>query len=184
MPDTALQNAERRRDEFAVKINAAQAQIDDWRREIKRIDQFIQDWHLFAGTADGGSEPEQEATVVDPDTAPAAKRTTGNSDKEAVARVARLLIEAEGKPIPRDELLLRLRERGLVIEGSQPETVLSTMLWRMKDKAKIVHIRRHGYWLADQAYGEGSYYPDVNGDPEKAVETADLTNEFLQNLKS
>ena len=31
------------------------------------------------------------------------------------------------------------------------------MLWRMKDEAKIVHIRKHGYWLAEEEYKPAHY---------------------------
>lgn len=153
MADAALQNATRRRDEIAARINQAQAQIDDWWRELGRIDQFISDWHRFAGGVKTEPETAQEALPV--------KKTTGNSDKEEVARIARELIKAEGRPILRPELLKRLRERGLIIEGSDPETVLSTMLWRMKDEAKIVHIRRHGYWLMEEEYKPAHYSPEL-----------------------
>jgi hypothetical protein len=149
MSDVALRNAERQRDEMASRINAAQSQIDEWRREIGRIDQFISDWHRFAGADEAKAESAAALATV--------RKTTGNSDKEEVARVARELIRKEGKPIQRSELLKRLREHGLIIEGANPETVLSTMLWRMKDEARIVHIRQFGYWLKEEDYRPAGY---------------------------
>jgi Tfp pilus assembly protein FimV len=149
--DTALQNAKRQRDELAAKINAAQAQIEEWKREAARADRFIQDWHAFAGhvVAPAGDIPPHSSVADTPSSNSTSKRTKGNSDKDAVARAAREVIEQAGKPVARAELLARIRERGLTIEGSPPETVLSTMLWRMKDDVKLVHIKGLGYWLAD-----------------------------------
>jgi hypothetical protein len=57
-----------------------------------------------------------------------------NSKKEEVAEAAHAVILANGSPLSRLELYTMLIERGLTIEGADPETVVSTMLWRSKDK--------------------------------------------------
>lgn len=85
-------------------------------------------------------------------------RIGGNSTKEEVAAAARTLIEARGKPIPRAVLYHALIDQGLKIQGKDPEMVLGTMLWRMKDH--IVRLKTGGYWLAERPLPEGEY---VNG---------------------
>lgn len=47
MADTALQNAEKRRDEIAAAINQLQAQIEEKRKELERIKTFIADYAVF-----------------------------------------------------------------------------------------------------------------------------------------
>jgi hypothetical protein len=162
MADAAIRNAERERDALAAKVNAAVAQIEDWKREIARIDQFVADWHRFAGV-----EPETAPQ------APAAKavpkpRAVKNSTKEEVAKLTREMIEAHGAPINRAALLAMLRERGLVIEGGEPETVLSTMLWRMGAAAQIVHLKGVGYWTSEKDWE--IYQAAPHGEPRDAAD--------------
>lgn len=148
MADAAIRNAERERDNLVVKVNAAVAQIEEWKREIGRIDQFVADWHRFAGTAPEAATPQADAK-------PAAKaRALKNSTKEEVAKLTRELIDVHGAPIQRPVLLNLLRERGMVIEGAEPETVLSTMLWRMSKPAQIVHLKGVGYWTSEKDWGK------------------------------
>lgn len=166
MTDVAIRNAERERDALAVKVNAAQAQIDDWKREIARIDQFVADWHRFAGTS-----PEVLPATSDKVTT---KRSTAkNSAKEDVARVTRELIAVHGTPIQRPVLLKLLRERGLVIEGAEPETVLSTMLWRMSKGAQIVHLKGIGYWMSEKDWPSAGYSPQNESESEDSHEAAE-----------
>ena len=66
----------------------------------------------------------------------------------------------------REELFPALIEKGFVIEGNDPHMVLSTMLWRMKDKAKIVRLRGGGYWLADRPLPEpGGFFAEPEDAP-------------------
>ena len=101
-----------------------------------------------------------------------------NSKKEEVAEAAKDIIVAEGRSLPRSELYKKLIEKGLVIEGSDPEMVLSTMLWRMS--GVIVRVRGGGYWVAGQPSPDGSYDPDK--DSPTAVTTANTPSEELEPL--
>jgi len=144
MPDSVLENAERARDELAAKINSHQAQIDDWRRDMARIEQFIEYYHMFSvvNVGDGRlaiRRVEEESR----------RRTTGNSSKEEVSKTARWIIGNATDPIPRPALLAALRKQGLVIEGAEPETVLSTMLWRTRNDYGVVHLKGKGYRLRE-----------------------------------
>lgn len=158
MPDKAIENAMKHRDGLAVKINAAQQQIDEWKRELKRVDAFIDDWHSFA-SEDGSSTTSILEIGKSPSTAPK-RRTTGNSSKEEVAEAARELIAERGEPIARDELYDLLTKRGLTIDGKDPQMVLSTMLWRMRDR--VVRLKEGGYWLQDEQYSPAEYYPEID----------------------
>lgn len=183
MSDKALENAGRRRDELAAAINAAQDRLDELRRELSRVDEFIAEWHRYAGVlADGphqaAERPASEASPytigVGPLPAPA-PRATGNSSKEAVTEAALELIAERGEPIGRSELYKLLTERGLIIRGKEPEMVLSTMLWRMKDR--IVRLKGGGYWIADRPYEPAQYDKDLEAmfgaTDEGAPETTD-----------
>jgi hypothetical protein len=136
---------------------------------LARVDAFIRDWHAFAGTGDapapqhvGVSQPSdarsEEAQpeafrieLVSPSRLPdgARRRRPRNPSKEEVAAKVREILNFVGHPLTRPELLRRLNDDGVVIEGANPDVVLSTMLWRMRDR--IVHHKGHGYWLAERA---------------------------------
>lgn len=167
MFDRALQNAQRQRDDIAAKINRAQQQIEEWRKEIAEIDSFLASWKRFAGEDEGAGE--SDVAVSEPLIAPVPeggsakrKRATRNSKKEDIANEAYRLIELAGHPLSRAELYDGLIEQGMVIEGVDPQMVLSTMLWRMKNK--IVRLAKGGYWMADKPCKEENYFaaPDVD----------------------
>lgn len=76
------------------------------------------------------------------------KRNT-NPKKEDVANAAREILEECGEPLPCSKLHKKLIDRGVVIEGKDPQAVLITMLWRQKDK--VQRIKGGGYWLTEQS---------------------------------
>jgi hypothetical protein len=88
-----------------------------------------------------------------------AKKPQRNSKKEEVADAAYEIIRERGEPVSRSDLYKELIARGLRIEGSDPEMVLSTMLWRMKDR--VVRLKSGGYWLADEKNEAAGYDPAV-----------------------
>lgn len=149
MSDKAYENAAARRDELARGINQGQQRLETLRSELRGIEAFLDQWRKFAGVAAAAHEPNP---TFDPSNPPEhilrwrAKRK--NSKKEEVANAAREVILANGKPLSRSDLYTILTERGLIIEGADPEMVLSTMLWRSKDK--IVRLPKFGYWVAER----------------------------------
>ena len=155
MPDSALDNAMRRRDAAVAKVKALESNLAEARDELERVDAFIQQWHEFAGTP----ILERDPVVVH---YPKTMRGVRNSKKEEVAAAARRIIEAEGRPMSRTELYERLIGRGLTINGADPEMVLSTMLWRMRDQ--VVRLAKGGYWLAGEPYKAEFYSADPQRD--------------------
>ncbi|RBP16406.1 hypothetical protein DFR50_10547 [Roseiarcus fermentans] len=52
------------------------------------------------------------------------------------------------------------------MHGSNPEMVLSTMLWRAGPTEGIVRLKSGGYWLEGRPLGEDtSEQTDTNSDP-------------------
>jgi hypothetical protein len=155
MADTAFENAMNRREAALAKVKALEAELLNARSELERVDAFIQQWHEFAGTPVLDRDP---VVVHYSKPASGGVRAVRNSKKEEVAAAARRIIEAEGHPLSRTELYDRLIGSGLTINGADPEMVLSTMLWRMKDQ--IVRLAKGGYWLADKPYKTEFYSAD------------------------
>lgn len=164
MADEALQNAVKRRDELAAKINAAQQQIDEWKRDLARADSFISEWHAFAGTTpDIPIEPKVVVMAIRDDVPfPAKRKNLNNSKKEDVAAEVRRIIEERGEPVLRKDLMPVLSERGFKIEGTDPDMVLSTMLWRAGGAAGIVRLGRGGYWLKEKDWPDAYYLPELS----------------------
>jgi hypothetical protein len=151
--DNALENAERERDSLAAEINSLAQRAEELKREIAKIDDWIVQWHGFAG--------KEEATTAAPksdEPSPAARsaRVRGNPSKGDVAAKVKELILERGAPIPRNDLFESLESRGIIIRGADPKVVLGTMLWRTED---IIRLRGHGYWLKDRPFAPASYNP-------------------------
>jgi len=174
MDSTALQNARKRRDELAAERNRVLARADELKRLLNRVDQFINDHVAFEadelpGVVDPwdalNALPDRERMIVAaPEGGPdvSVSRPPRNSKKEDVAATAHRIIAAEGKPVPRTNLLTLLINEGLVIGGAAPETVLSTMLWRTRDTHGVIHLRNLGYWLKDKPLEEAGYIPGLD----------------------
>lgn len=155
MSDKALDSAIARRDALAVEINESLARVDALKREMRDVDTFIRQWKRFAGV-------ETDADLFDVMDDMSAPNSPGpkqrNSKKEEVAEAARELIQAAGRPMSRTELYEALVKKGFVIRGTNPEMVLSTMLWRMRDRVGRLAtggyvLREHMITLAEAAQG-------------------------------
>lgn len=185
MSDKALQNAIRHRDDLAAQINKAQQQIEEWRRSVAETDAFIATWRRFAGDdsdqdAPPPPPPPPPPAVEEEPHTPRRRKPTNNSKKEDVAEFARQLITDAGRPLSRAELFDGLTGLGLTIDGTDPQMVLSTMLWRMKDR--VVRLEKGGYWLTEVPYAPEYYYADpgsdelfgsVDGKPPEAIDGDD-----------
>lgn len=166
MADEALANAHSRRDRIAKERNELLARADDLARQLARVEQFISDYAAFASDIVPDEMPanslyhlySQNEVQRVKDAAPQRRRR--NSKKEEVANAARAIVFERNAPIPRPELYEALVELGFVIEGTDPETVLSTMLWRTKDMPGLVHLRGIGYWPKEVSYDPAHYDPD------------------------
>jgi hypothetical protein len=154
MSDSALENAMARRDILASEISSREAEIKEKRSEIERLNKWIKTWHDLSGIP----APDPVANVPDTAFAPWQR----NPKKEQVARMAVRILKETGKPMPRHELYEALKARGVTLLGSDPEMVLSTMLWRMRKV--ITRLPKLGYWPIEEPYPEGSYHPGVAGD--------------------
>lgn len=166
MTTDVLSNARAMRDLLAKQKNDALQAADELSRKLARVDQFIADYESIAEnvipSAEQISVSISATAIATAKEALTAIRKRRNSRKEDVADAARRLILQRGAAIPRPELYQLLVKEGMVIEGSDPETVLSTMLWRTKDQPGVVHIRNHGYWPTEQSYAPASYTPDFD----------------------
>lgn len=161
MTDKALANAQSKRDSLAAEINSLAQRAHDLKRDLAKIDAWIAQWHEFVATditsmAAVAGSPKMETEGGDAE--PKKRRATGNPKKEDVAEEARQIIQERGEPVSRADLFKALAERGVVISSeTDPEMVLSTMLWRMRDH--VVRLKSGGYWLAEIPYEPAGFDP-------------------------
>ncbi|ERF82832.1 hypothetical protein JQ559_30580 [Bradyrhizobium viridifuturi] len=151
MADTALQNAEKRRDEIAAAINQLQAQIEEKRKELERIKTFIADYAVFQ------SYPSELPLELQKTPSPAPRLRLLNPPRHMVGDKAEKVLLQNGRPMARDELFKAVTRDGMTIQGKDPEMVFSTMLWRMQDR--FVRLRPHGYWLTRMPCAAVGYLP-------------------------
>ncbi|KIU26003.1 hypothetical protein SR41_16625 [Sphingomonas melonis] len=145
--DLALRSARRRVDELVRSISELELQLkavgerlQEERRELRRLNRFVESWHEVAG----GELPVNARRIRNP-------------DRREVARLALAEIRRNGRPIARRELFRRLREQGLALAGKDPEMVFGTMLYR---DDRIVRLRGHGYWDSSAVYEPAFYWPE------------------------
>jgi hypothetical protein len=160
MADAALQNAMRRFNEIGAEIGELGRRISALKEEQERIGKFIEAWHEFAGVSvhtdanDVIEPPSETLKIVRKEVA---KRATGNPKKELVVEAVREIIRERMEPVSRSDLFKALTERGIILQGADPQMVLSTMLWRMRDR--VARVKGGGYWLAEVPNALAGYDP-------------------------
>ena len=158
MTDTALENANMQKKQIHSEIEITQDRLSVLQDRLRSVERFIEQWHNFAtgGEITFNEKSSHEENKEGPAVA-VRRRTVGNSRKEIVAETAIQIIAQRNEPVGRSDLFRELTSRGIVLNGKDPEMVLSTMLWRMKDS--IVRLANGGYWLADKSSPDGDYQP-------------------------
>ena len=164
MTDTVLAKAVKKRDALAAEIGSLAQRMEELKRELVKTDEWIALWHDFAGarprpltlkdeTAECGEIPISENFD-----SPKKRRATGNPKKEDVAEAAREIIKERGEPVSRTNLFRALAEHGITISSeNDPEVVLSTMLWRTRDR--VTRLKTGGYWLPERPWPSAGYFP-------------------------
>jgi hypothetical protein len=163
--EDAYEAASRRRDELAKEINDTQQRIEALRIELRSTDTFLDQWRKFAGLE--RAEPPMAIAHL------AVQHRPKNPKKEDVVEASRRIVSEHGSPLGRSELYKKLGERGIVLNGSDPEMVLSTMLWRSKER--IIRLPRCGYWMTERPYPIARYSPGrpiAEDDEEQAMMAA------------
>ena len=196
MTDRALANAEKVRDELADKINKTNQRLELMRKELASVEKFISDWHRFADSdLDSGQDSNWKTSYPQaginsapldgvwvplpppfPLPPPPGTPPRKNPDKAEVGKVAKVIIYAAQKPVPRTELFQALAERGIRIHGKDPEMVLSTMMWRMKED--FVRLPHHGYWIKSLPWKAAKNEPGI--DPQQDIEDLEIELNALE----
>ena len=158
MSDAALKNAKIHKEQLLNEKIQTEQRLEEIGLSLARVEVFISNWHAFSeGNVESSDSFELDSKNKNETYSRRSKHIRDNPSKEEVARTARYLIGVRGEPISRPELLILLEQEGLRIHGADPLKVLSTMLWRMKDK--VVNFSRVGYWLADEPWAPEGYDP-------------------------
>lgn len=156
MTDVALERAIVRIAQLEQEISAQKNAINDANSRLSRLEAaraelaaWIEQWHLLAGTQ-GAPVAAERNEISLPVEKPVKRVRPKNPDREEVVEKALEIIRENERPMSRHDLFKALGARGVVIAGKDPEMVLSTMLWRSKDK--IVRLVPFGYWPAGEVY--------------------------------
>lgn len=173
MMDRALENAKNLISTLMSRKAELVTELEDVDSRIQKTTAFIQQWYEFADGASIHADIQLPGLTATGETrsTPSTQSSSRpkNPSRRLVADKTLELIRNLGEPIPRENLLQLLSERGIHINGKDPLMVLSTMLWREKDK--IVRLPKHGYWIADQEYKPAHYSPEL----EDLIGSADTT---------
>lgn len=146
MTDPAIKNALDQHDALAKSINSLNQQLEDARRDLAKVEQFIALWKEFSGEEVDTSEiaPLRNRTRTRHVRLVGGEKPV-NPPKERIGDVIEAFLKSRQKPASRKELQEHLKEVGIHLQGTDPDMVLSTMLWRMPER--FTRIPPHGYWL-------------------------------------
>lgn len=168
MSDKAIEAAKSKREQLLNGRKMLKTQLQEIDRELADTENFILKWHQFAGEEIGENEnivitSDERHTGPSPVLGAPRRKATGNSKKEDVAAEARRIIDERGEPVPRTDLYRELVARDYTIEGSDPEMVLSTMLWRAGKAAGVIRLKKGGgYWKAEEDWPDSGYLPNLD----------------------
>lgn len=171
MADIALENAKTKRHQLLTRRDSLKAELNSLDRDLADTEDFILNWYRFAGV-----EPVENLNIAGTPVHTESplrgtRKNLTNPKKEDVAAEVRKIIEAAGAPVLRKDLMPVLQDRHFKIEGSDPDMVLSTMLWRAGAGAGVVRLKKGGYWLKERPW------PDTGYDPDRQLEQADILGE-------
>jgi hypothetical protein len=155
MSDHAIKNAVSEKREIQLRIEKYERAIKRAKLQLIEIDKFISQWEKFSGQ----SAANISAVVSLKDKEHSARNLANphelakiiNPAKEDVAKAALDIIQAAGQSVTRSDLFSKLKLQGIEIKGHNPEMILSTMLWRMRDLSGIVRLKSGGYCLLQDA---------------------------------
>ena len=169
MADLALTKAESLQKQLLERKKALMAEMIGIDDQLSRVARFIKDWHDFAGDSVAPlyhesvithtSDKNKEASTHSEQGRVVQRSRPRNPPREEVAGAVREIIQERGEPVTRVDLFNELARRGLVIRGKDPEMVLSTMLWREKDR--VVRVKGGGYWLVERDWPAGGYVANL-----------------------
>lgn len=172
MTDPAIAGALAQRKQLEAKLTECEAKIKRLRAQLADTNRFIAQWEKFSGRQALPVEDDdhlfQGLNVSQNGTDSKQPTWVRNPKKEDVAEAARSVIGAHGEPMARSDLFKALYGRGIILQGADPEMVLSTMLWRMRNR--IVRLKGGGYWLADHPWKPAGYEPGQNTDQDAMAE--------------
>jgi hypothetical protein len=136
------------------------AQIALLVEKVRAIDTLLgPEWSVHA---DGDAVSESSADSGEP-LRPRVSRRVPKSERTraryALLETCRRVIAEAGRPLTRKQLFERIGLKDLDIPADDPRGYISALLW--KAPHLVVHLRDHGYWLADSPYEPLGY----TGDP-------------------
>ncbi|MBL4598612.1 MAG: hypothetical protein JKX93_06535 [Rhizobiaceae bacterium] len=117
--------------------------IKTLQKELAEIDKVLNQAEKLAEKL----KPRISNIVDDP-----SKRAT----PKEVVRITQEILNEVNIPMPRSKILQALKDRGIVIGGSNPANTLGTTLGRNKDL--FINLDGYGYWLITRDCPQVSYY--------------------------
>ena len=153
--DKAYINATHRRSALYQQLEAAKARVFEIEQDLSSVDAFIAEWRRYAETesneiapyAAGASHQTPEGVVAGSNRLLKLVSRPRNPSKEVIGNHVAKILREHGSPIPRAALFVALEEDGVTLSGTNPEMVLSTMMWRMQERFKRT---KAGYWFVNE----------------------------------
>lgn len=151
-------------------VEAAKARLVSLEEEAEKLRYFIAAYESVAIYIGAEAEPPVQGVLPvdksDEDEVVHLPEKTPRATNPPPAVLIPAIIDAlagHGRPLSRKGIYETLKERGLVIQGTDPVKTLGTILWRNQND--IIQIEGYGYWPKALPYhranylGNGSFAP-------------------------
>lgn len=137
-----------------AEIDEALSSYEAWEKKVTALLGHLP--YVKAPVAYAGGMP-----VVTEDKAEPVKDKVVQTPIAEFQDMARKVLAEIDRPLQRAELWDLLRNRGLVIDSSDPPNAIGTRLSRMPD---VVNLKGFGFWLDARPYPEANHLPKAQED--------------------
>lgn len=148
--DIAFENAERQKNLLLERLAEIEKEIVRIREELEKTEKFLAEWEMYAAVQWHPKPDESGSRVVFVSHSHSSETKHKNPPREEVGNVVESMLDEFHQPLTRVRILSELDQRNMPINGVDPAMVLSTMMWRMKNRFR--RIPGKGYWYADRPY--------------------------------
>ena len=153
--------------DMANPLVALEKQLKAKRKERDQLDKTIREIEALLAQARALNESLSDADNPTSDPTGGggpvggAKRSREGARPAEIVQQSKMILEEQGRPMTRGQLLEGLLNRGIEVGGANPANKVGTTISRNLDV--FVHLEGFGYWLRSVPYSPAQYIPETGG---------------------
>jgi len=150
----AVEIARALRERIAARLKELEAEKRLLQRQLDEANQFLDSAERYAGL---GPDEMPELADQSPRKHAQVGNRIHNPRRSEVLDVVARAISVAGRPMKLRDIQEVIRAEGIDLTGTNPTSVLGTMLWRGTQDGSLVNLKGLGYWPARLPYPPANY---------------------------